>query len=206
MFIFVLSTILLGISFCAPPGVITAEAVRRGFARGFRAALLVEFGSLVGDATWAIVALAGAAFLVEQPAARLILGILGGGLLFYLAWNAFRDARRGGMPVSQGMDGRNDFMTGTLLSLGNPFEVAFWLGTGLPAVASFFEHPQPIDFVIFFAAFMTGALIWCFVLAGMVAWGKQYVTPRLFQVVNVVCGLFLGYFGVHLLWSILTTL
>jgi chemosensory pili system protein ChpE len=60
--------------------------------------------------------------------------------------------------------------------------------------------------VIFFAAFMAGALIWCFVLAGVVAWGKQFVTPRLFQVVNVVCGLFLGYFGVRLLWSTLNGL
>jgi len=59
------SSLLLGIVFCAPPGAIAAEAVRRGFAKGFRPALFVEFGSLVGDATWAIVALVGLAVLVQ---------------------------------------------------------------------------------------------------------------------------------------------
>ena len=206
MLLFIASSILQGISFCAPPGVITAEAIRRGFARGFWAALLVEFGSLVGDATWAIVALAGAAFLVEQPAARLALGILGSGLLFYLAWNAIRDAQRGGMPSAKSADGRGDFTTGVLLSLGNPFEVAFWLGIGGTAVTSYVERPGPADFVIFFAAFMTGALIWCFVLAGMIGWGKRFVTPRLFQNVNLVCGLFLAFFGLRLIWSTLTGL
>jgi chemosensory pili system protein ChpE len=194
------SSMLLGISFCASPGVITAEAVRRGLARGFRAALFVEFGSLVGDATWAILALIGAAFLVQQPVARLALGFLGGGLLFYLAWNALRDAQRGGMPSARDTHGRNDFITGTVLSLGNPFEIAFWLGTGGTAVSSVGGHPQPIHFVAFFAAFMAGALIWCFVLAGFIAWGQKYVTARFFQIVNGVCGLYLAGFGIQLLW------
>jgi len=65
-----LSSLVLGIAFCAPPGIITAEAVRRGLARGFRPALWVELGSLNGDATWAIIALAGAAFVVQNAVAR----------------------------------------------------------------------------------------------------------------------------------------
>ncbi|HYM70515.1 MAG TPA: hypothetical protein VEZ44_13030 [bacterium] len=40
----------LGIAACAPPGVVTVEAVRRGIHRGFAGALLLELGSLVGDA------------------------------------------------------------------------------------------------------------------------------------------------------------
>jgi len=206
MLLFIVSSILLGISFCAPPGVITAETIRRGFARGFKAALFVEFGSLVGDATWAIIALAGAAFLVEQPAARLGLGILGSGLLFYLAWNALRDARRGEMPSARSADGRGDFATGVLLSLGNPFEVAFWLGIGGTAVTAYIAQPTPSDFAIFFAAFMTGALIWSFVIAWLIGWGKKFVTARLFQAVNLVCGLFLAFFGVRLVWVTLTSL
>ena len=35
---------ILAIAFCAPPGVITAETVRRGAARGFIPALFVQFG------------------------------------------------------------------------------------------------------------------------------------------------------------------
>lgn len=206
MVILIWSSMLLGITFCASPGVITAEAVRRGLARGFGAAFFVELGSLVGDATWAIVALIGAAFLIQQPVARLALGFLGGGLLFYLAWNALRDAWRGGMPAARDTRVQGDFTTGAVLSLGNPFEIAFWLGTGGTAVSRVVGHPQPIHFVVFFAAFMVGALVWCFLLAGLIAWGQKFVTARFFQIVNGVCGLYLAWFGIQMLWSTLNSL
>ncbi len=65
----------LGLAFCAPPGAVTAEALRRGLERGFWSVLLLELGSLVGDATWAALALFGAAagrvgFLRPASAAR----------------------------------------------------------------------------------------------------------------------------------------
>src|SRR5947208_3018976 len=91
-----ISAFLIGIAFCAPPGAITAEAIRRGVRGGFRPALFVEFGSLIGDATWAIIALVGLAVLVQLPFARLGLGLLGAALLLYLAWGALKEAIQGG--------------------------------------------------------------------------------------------------------------
>jgi chemosensory pili system protein ChpE len=200
-----ISAAVLGIVFCAPPGVVTAEAVRRGLARGFWAAFLLELGSLIGDATWAITALAGAALLVKYLVAHVALGLLGAGLLFYLAWSALRDAIRGGMPLpmKEGRPGiglaRGDFATGALLSLGNPFAIAFWLGAGNGTIASRVSSPQPVHFIVFFVSFMLAALVYCFFLAGLVAWGKRSITPAFFRWVNILCGVFLGYFGVQLL-------
>src|SRR5512132_4446815 len=95
------SSFILAISFCAPPGIITAETVRRGSARGFIPALYVQFGSLVGDTTWAIIALTGLAFLIQNPAAKTILSLIGIALMLKLAWDAFKDAREGkGLNVS----------------------------------------------------------------------------------------------------------
>src|SRR5512140_3011129 len=88
-----ISSFILAIAFCAPPGVITAETIRRGAARGFFPALFVQFGSLVGDTTWAIIALTGLAFLVQNNAARIILSLIGILLMLKLAWDAIRDAR-----------------------------------------------------------------------------------------------------------------
>ncbi|MEP6896740.1 MAG: LysE family transporter, partial [Chloroflexota bacterium] len=87
------SSFILAIAFCAPPGVITAETVRRGAARGFIPALFVQFGSLVGDTTWAIIALTGLAFLVQNNIAKIILSVIGILLMLKLAWDAIRDAR-----------------------------------------------------------------------------------------------------------------
>src|SRR5512146_2964846 len=105
-----LSSFVLAIAFCAPPGVITAETVRRGAARGFIPALFVQFGSLVGDTTWAIIALTGLAFLVQNNSAKIILGLIGILLMLKLAWDAIRDVRNGKeLQASASTSTRGDF-------------------------------------------------------------------------------------------------
>ena len=201
------SSFILAIVFCAPPGVITAETVRRGAARGFVPALFVQFGSLVGDTTWAIIALTGLAFLVQNNIARIILSLIGIFLMLKLAWDAIKDAHQGKeLDTSATASARGDFATGAFLSLGNPMNIVFWTGLGTTVFASLSGKPQVTDFVIFFAGFLSGAITWCFVMAGLVAWGRKVVTANFFRWVNLVCGLALAYFAVQLGWDLIQNL
>ncbi|MCX6044705.1 MAG: LysE family transporter [Chloroflexi bacterium] len=193
-----IAAFLIGLAFCAPPGAITAEAIRRGVRGGFRPALLVELGSLIGDATWAIIALVGLAVLVQLPFARLGLGLLGASLLLYLAWDALRAAYQGGAPQLREIDSRGAFLTGAFMSLGNPWNIVYWAGAGSP-LTTLLVAPHFATYVVFFIGFMLAAVIWCFLMASLIAWGRQFITPRFFRLVNLICGLFLGYFGLQLL-------
>ncbi len=194
-----ISSFILAISFCAPPGIITAETVRRGSARGFIPALYVQFGSLVGDTTWAIIALTGLAFLIQNPIAKTILSLIGILLMLKLAWDAFKDAREGkGLNDSVSASTRGDFASGAFLSLGNPLNIVFWTGLGTTVFASIAGGPQPIHFAVFFTGFLAGAIVWCFVMAGLVAWGKQWMTKNFFRWVNLVCSITLVYFAFQL--------
>ena len=193
------SSFILAISFCAPPGVITAETLRRGSARGFLSALYVQFGSLVGDTTWALIALTGLAFLIQNTVARTVLSLVGIILMLKLAWDAFKDARQGnGLNIEEGTSTRGDFASGAFLSLGNPMNIVFWTGLGTTVFASITGGPEPIHFAIFFSGFLSGAILWCFVMAGLVAWGRQWMTTSFFRVVNAACGLILFYFAFQL--------
>ena len=125
-----LSTIGLGLAYCATPGAVNAESLRCGLAGGFRQALLVQIGSLIGDTLWAAVALTGTAFLVQNRSLRIVLGIAGACLLLRLAWSAIKDALAGSVPETQAARGRGAFLTGAFFSLTNPSAVAFWLGIG----------------------------------------------------------------------------
>jgi chemosensory pili system protein ChpE len=126
-----LSSFALGIAFCAPPGAITAEALRRGLARGFRPALVIELGSLIGDATWALIALVGAAFLVQNRPARLLMGMMGTLFLLRLAWHALRDANQGAIPAPKPATAYGDFTTGAVLSLAIHLPSPSGLGWGV---------------------------------------------------------------------------
>jgi chemosensory pili system protein ChpE len=202
-----ISSFLLAIAFCAPPGVITAETVRRGAARGFIPALFVQFGSLVGDTTWAIIALTGLAFLVQNNLAKILLSLIGVLLMFKLAWDAIQDARDGKeLATHPSHSHRGDFTNGAFLSLGNPMNLVFWTGLGTTVFASISGKPQPTDFAVFFAGFLSGAVLWCFVMAALVAWGRKFVTPTFFRWVNFACGLALGFFAIQLGLNLLQNL
>jgi len=202
-----ISSFILAIAFCAPPGVITAETVRRGAARGFAPALFVQFGSLVGDTTWAIIALTGLAFIVQNNIARIILSLIGILLMLKLAWDAIRDARHGkALDTSPANSTHGDFANGAFLSLGNPMNIVFWTGLGTTVFASISGKPEPVHFAVFFAGFLAGAILWCFIMAGLVAWGRKFVTPNFFRMVNLVCGIALGYFALQLGWKLIQNL
>jgi len=194
----------LAIAFCAPPGVVTAETVRRGAARGFVPALFVQFGSLVGDTTWAIIALTGLAFIVQNNLARLILSMVGILLMFKLAWDAFKDAHQNKvLDTGPSTSNRGDFANGAFLSLGNPMNIIFWTGLGTTAFTSISGRPEPVHFATFFAGFLLGAVLWCFLMAGLVAWGRKYLTTVFFRWVNLICGIALAYFALQLGWKLI---
>jgi hypothetical protein len=67
----------LGIVVNAAPGAVFAESLRRGMRGGFRGAFAVQVGSLVGDAVWAILGLAGvgALFLLDGVRVPLMLDL-----------------------------------------------------------------------------------------------------------------------------------
>jgi chemosensory pili system protein ChpE len=202
-----ISSFILAIAFCAPPGVITAETVRRGAARGFFPALFVQFGSLVGDTTWAIIALTGLAFIVQNNFAKIVLSLVGILLMLKLAWSAIQDARQGKELDTTSLESnRGDFTNGAFLSLGNPMNIVFWTGLGTTVFASISGKPQPADFAVFFAGFLGGAILWCFIMAGLVAWGRKLVTPAFFRWVNLGCGIALGYFALQLGLNLVQTL
>jgi threonine/homoserine/homoserine lactone efflux protein len=188
----------LGLAFCASPGALNAEALRRGLARGFSSAFLVEVGSLIGDATWAVIGLTGAAYLVKYHLASVALASLGSTFLFWLAFRALRDAWRGTRPLPRPESRHSDFAAGALISLTNPYSVAFWMGLGGAVSLIGSGRPLMAQYAAFLGAFMLGATLWCLIVSAIIGWGRRVVKPPIFRLINGLCGTALAYAGVRL--------
>ena len=197
-----ISSFILAIAFCAPPGVVAAETIRRGIARGFWPALLVQTGSLIGDSIWAILALAGAAALIQNWIIRLTLSLLGIGFLIYLAVKAIKDARLDIIHGPASGFERGDLVTGALLSLSNPFAIAFWFSVSTSIFSTVSGVPSRSDYLIFFSAFYFGLILWCLFMAAIVAWERRFITSAFFRWVNLSCGIALGLFALQLGWKL----
>ena len=160
----------LGLVFNAAPGPVFAETVRRGVHGGFRPALAVQLGSIVGDAVWAVLGLAGVGLLAQLESLRMAIGVAGVAYLLWLAWQAWRASARE-VPlslVSSARQSREALRSGMLLSLTNPQNIAYWAAMGSALGAIGVQEPAFVDYGAFFIGFMLSSIVWAFVFAAVV--------------------------------------
>lgn len=194
---------LLGIAFSAPPGLINIESMRQGLKGGFGSALAVGMGSLIGDGAYAVIAFGGLDFLIKNNAAKFTVGFVGVVFLIYLAVSAFRVKN---MPKTEENTTDNKknqvaLVSGMVLSLTNPWAFAFWLSFGGILISSGISADSQ-NLWRFLAAFLAGVVSWVIVFSGLVAFGKKFISDKIFHAVSFASGvIFLGTAG-YAIWQL----
>ncbi|ASV38947.1 chemotaxis protein [Pseudomonas sp. NS1(2017)] len=189
--------VVFGFVFCLSPGAVLAETLRRGLLHGFTPALLVQFGSLVGDAVWAVIGLTGIALLVQHDAVRVPLTVV---CALYLAWLGVRsliDAWHLPQADSAPASTRQKALaTGAAISLANPKNIVYWgaLGSALSGIVG--TTPSHGQTLMFFAGFMLASVLSCFLLAGLVNLLRQNASPTWQRISYAACGLVLIYLAI----------
>lgn len=188
----------VGLAFNAAPGAVTAESVRRGIRGGFRPALGVQVGSLVGDGVWAVLGLAGVGALVAVPAVRVPVALAGCAVLAWLGVAGLREALRPSTssavgPLAAPAEARwgPSLRAGAALSLGNPWNVVYWSGVAGAVAAALGERPTVIDLAVFLAGFMAASLAWCLVMATVIAAMHRALPPVAARILEGVSGVVL---------------
>nr|WP_246310291.1 LysE family transporter [Nesterenkonia sandarakina] len=206
----ILTGIWLGLLYNAAPGPIFTESLRRGVRGGFRSALGVQLGSLVGDAVWAVLGLAGAAALLTQPhlhipitlAGCLVLVILGAQGIYAASGRAVAPATGSSAPGTHLL--RGPLAAGALLSVGNVWNVVYWGGAGGAVAGALGEDAALSSLLVFFIAFMITSLLCCFLCAGFIAGVKRTLSSAWIRVVEGGSGLALLVMAVLLALQALT--
>ena len=197
----------LGLVFNAAPGAVFTESLRRGVRGGFRPAFGVQVGSLVGDATWAVLGLAGLGALFAVPALRVPLTVGGCLLLAWLGVSGVRDGLRStAAPDVAPVDprGRGPLGTGVSMSLSNPLNVVYWSGAAGAVSGALGDDATTVSLVVFFAGFMASSLLWCFVCASAIALLRRVLPPLAVRIVDLACGAALLAFAALLLQRLVT--
>lgn len=194
-----LVAMLLALAYCAAPGPVLAEAARQGLTSGFRAALAVELGSLAGDAVWVALTLMGTAALAEAGGFQLAASVGGGVFLLWLGVRALRGARNGHLPADGNPLVERAFATGAAISVASPYALPFWLGVSSSLPGYGISSHGAFGYLTFSAVFLLTCVVFALAAAALIAWGRRFLKPRFFFVVDLVCGLALVVVGVNLL-------
>ena len=168
---------MLGLVFNAAPGAVFAETIKRSMSGGYREALFLQLGSLVGDALWAILGLLGIGVLLQSPALQLPVAMAGAAYLAYLAWDSWAASNA---PIQSSASHKANIKTsakstqsaaraGVIISATNPQNIAYWAAIGSAFGALGITQPQPLDYALFFSGFMLSSLLWCFFCAALVS-------------------------------------
>ena len=198
-----ISAMALGFLFNAAPGAIFTESLRRGIKGGFKSALYVQFGSLVGDLIWAVIGLGGAAVLFEIDAIKIPMAIFGGVLLAWLAFNSFVDATKKipSINLTLKQDDKTELTLGAVLSLSNPINITYWAGMAGTITTLGVKEPTGQAFIVFLGGFMLSSIIWCFLCAGFISFVRKAINQTGWVLINISCGIGLAYFSIYVLLS-----
>ncbi|MCM0592866.1 MAG: LysE family transporter [Gloeotrichia echinulata DEX184] len=171
MFTLFFAALFLGFIFNAAPGAVFAETIRHGIKGGFKPALAVQIGSLVGDALWAVLGLAGVGLLLQLHFLRLPVGIAGVLYLLWLAWDAWQQTNQEFSVKSNqtSTHHKKALHSGVLLSVTNPQNLAYWAALGSAMGSVGVTNPSASHYSIFFTGFMVSSILWAFICAGLVA-------------------------------------
>ena len=194
----------LGIAFSAPPGIVTIESIRRGLKGGYWSAFAVGIGSLIGDATYAMIAFNGLDFIAQNHLVKFLIGLAGVVFLIYLAYSAFKVKNILIVERDAIDDNKNQaaFMSGAILSLTNPWAIAFWLSFGGVLISSGINTNSQ-NLWIFLTIFLMGATSWVFILSGLIAFGNRYINDKTFRITSFLSGMiFLGTAG-YAIWKLI---
>lgn len=149
----------------AAPGPAIIAIVATSISQGRRAGLALASGVLTGSYVWAILTVSGLSALIRTYGqALIVLKVVGGCYLLWLAWNAFRAARRSEevyraqMAALPALSPRRQYLKGLGIHITNPKAIFNWImltSLGMPpgapggVLASFIAGCMVIGIAVF---------------------------------------------------------
>lgn len=201
----IIQGLIFGISLNAVMGPNNIEIIRRGFKDGWKASVMFELGNILVFAFYFILIMFGLSFLSESKVFNSILFTFGVIVLFYLAFDAFKDFfSKEDFKLNLKKVSKKHFYSGLILSLSNPLLILVLIGIiGVDASANPISITRSlllitgmfIGFVVFFSIFIP-----------MVEVGRKYIHHKYLRYFSLFAGLLLLYFGIRFGYKLITTI
>ena len=196
---------VLGFTIAAAVGPISLLVIRRTLAQGQLYGLVSGLGVATADATYGAIAAFGLAAITDILVnARVVLGLVGGVFLLWLAWQTIRATPTEPATVTNRRGGyAGAYLSILALTMANPMTIlsfgALFAGLGVTSGATG-------DAALVVLGVLLGSTTWWIVLTTVIGTLRTRVTVAWIRRINIVSGVIIGAFAIVAIASVVVDL
>ena len=196
--IFLASAVVISLSGVMMPGTITAAVIAQG-ARSKKAGAFIAIGHAVIEIPLIFLLILGFDVVLKSRNVQVAIGIVGGGVLLWMAVQMLRDLRKAEYTAAEGHK-RSPVLTGLILSVSNPYFLLWWATVGLN-LAIRARTLGSFAFVLFAIVHWLCDLVWLHLLAWARFRGSALLSPSRQKIVFGICAAALFFFGAKFIYD-----
>ncbi len=208
--VLLISAFVVALSGALMPGPLLTATIAASARHGFKAGPWIIFGHGLLELVLIVALVLGLSQILQIDLVTKGIAILGGTVLLYLGYTMCRDALTGRVAwqeistaETQTDKGLHPVITGVIVTAVNPFWSVWWMTIGLGYLMLSLKNGL-IGLTAFFCGHISADLLWYSAVAAVVAGGKKFIKPRVYQGVIIICGVFMFLFGAYFITHGLT--
>jgi len=190
------TSFVVGFSGALMPGPMLVAVILQSTKRGYLTGPLVVVGHATLEAATIIALYFGLSTIIGSTAAKVALGILGGGFLLWMGFDLFKYAKKASLRLeAEGGQARllsyGPILSGVATSAMNPYFFVWWALVGNGFIWQALGIAGLIGVVIFAWAHWMSDLSWYTFISVSIHKGRRFLSDRVYGLVLAVCGIFL---------------
>lgn len=179
------------------PGPLLTTAISESMKRGFKAGPILILGHGILEMALVIVLMIGLAPILQTDAVFIVISIIGGLILLYMAFGMFQSLPSLKLDLEVKDESHNKLVsTGILMSLANPYWTIWWVTIGLGYILRSMEYGY-LGVAVFFTGHILADLIWYAFVTYMVEKGRHLISDLIYRIIVGVCASALVFFAVY---------
>ena len=195
------SSFVIALSGALMPGPVLTVTVSESARRGAIAGPLMIFGHGILELALVIALLAGLAPLLSREDVFIFVSLLGGAILFWMAYTMFREMGSMSLEVEKGQEKeRSLILAGIMLSIANPYWLIWWATIGLGYILYSVKFGLP-GVIAFFLGHILADLAWYSLISFGIAKGRRFFTDTFYRRLIGGCAAFLVVFSCYFFYS-----
>lgn len=196
---------LLSLSLCLDIGIANIAMITLAMQRGYFHGFWLGVGTCIGDLTYALLALAGMAVLLQYDVVRWVLWIGGGAMLLWFAGKMLIAALRKTVELNvkethQYRSLLREFGRGILLAMSSPTAILWFATVGGALISRMGQHNITTS-SWFLGGFFIAGVFWTCVLCLIGSFGGKLLGHRLLKYSYIASAFIFSYFAIYVIVS-----